>query len=99
MAAFQVTSSELKAKANELRELNAQFKTQAGNLETQEGSLVTMWEGEARNAFDTAFKNDKAQMDNFYNLIEQYCVALENIAAKYDLAESQNVSTASTRTY
>lgn len=99
MAAFQVTSSELKAKANELRELNAQFKTQAGNLETQEGSLVTMWEGEARNAFDTAFKNDKTQMDNFYNLIEQYCVALENIAAKYDLAESQNVSTASTRTY
>ena len=99
MAAFQVTSSELKAKANELRDLNAQFKTQAGNLETQEGSLVSMWEGEARNAFDTAFKNDKAQMDNFYNLIEQYCVALENIAAKYDLAESQNVSTASTRSY
>lgn len=99
MAAFQVTSSELRTKAGELRDLNAQFKTQTGNLETQEGSLVSMWEGEARNAFDTAFKNDKAQMDNFYNLIEQYCVALENIAAKYDMAEAQNVSTAQTRTY
>lgn len=99
MAAFQVTSSELKAKANELRDLNAQFKTQVGNLESQEGSLLTMWEGEAKKAFDTAFKNDKSQMDNFYNLIEQYCVALENIAAKYDMAEAQNVSTAQTRTY
>lgn len=99
MAAFQVTSSGLKAKSNELRELNAQFKAQAGNLESQEGSLVSMWEGEARNAFDTAFKNDKAQMDNFYNLIEQYCAALDNIAAKYDMAEAQNASIAQTRSY
>lgn len=99
MAAFQVTSSQLKAKAGELRDLNNQFKTQKGNLETQESSLMSMWEGEAKNAFDTAFKNDAAQMDNFYNLIEQYCAALENIASKYDMAEAQNVSTAQSRTY
>lgn len=99
MAAFRVTSSELRAKAGELREMNSQFKTQVGNLENQEGSLMTMWDGEARNAFDTAFRNDKAQMDNFYNLIQVYCESLEMIAAKYDLAESQNVSTAQTRTY
>ena len=99
MAAFQVTSSQLRAQAGELRNLNSQFKSQVSNLESQEGSLLTMWEGEARNTFDAAFKNDKAQMDNFYNLIEQYCVALENIAAKYDMAEAQNVSTASARTY
>lgn len=99
MAAFQVTSSELKAKASDLRDLNAQFKTQVGNLESQEGSLTSMWEGEARNAFDIAFKNDKAQMENFYNLIEQYCAALDNIAAKYDMAEAQNIATAQTRTY
>lgn len=99
MAAFQVTLSELRAKTNELRELNAQFKTQTGNLETQEASLVSMWEGEARNAFDNAFKNDKTQMDNFYNLIEQYCVALDNIASKYATAEGQNVAIAQTRTY
>lgn len=99
MAAFQVTSSQLKAKAGELRNLNGQFKTQVGNLESQEGSLASMWEGEAKNAFDAAFKSDKGQMDNFYNLIEQYCVALENIAAKYDMAEAQNVSTATTRNY
>ena len=99
MAVIMVTSSQLRAQANELRNLNSQFKSQEGNLETQEGALVSMWEGEARNAFDTAFKNDKVQLDEFYALIEQYCVALEEIAAKYDMAEAQNVATAQTRTY
>ena len=99
MAAFQVTSSQLRTTASGLRDQNAQFKSQVANLESQEGSLASMWEGDAKTAFHTAFTNDKAQMDNFYNLIEQYCVALENIAAKYDMAEAQNVSTASTRSY
>lgn len=99
MGLIQVSAAELKAKAGELRNLNSQFKTQVGNLESQEQALVGMWEGEARDAFNTAFNNDKTQMDNFYNLIKQYCVALENIAAKYEMAESQNVSTAATRTY
>ncbi len=99
MAAFQVTASELRTKAGELRDMNAQFKTQVGNLETQEQSLAGMWEGEAQKAFRTAFNNDKVQMDNFYNLIEQYCAALENIATKYEQTEMQNVNTASTRNY
>jgi len=99
MAAFQVTAKELRTKAGELRDMNAQFKTQVGNLETQEQSLGSMWEGDAKKAFHTAFNNDKVQMDNFYNLIEQYCAALENIATKYEMAEAQNVSTASARNY
>ncbi len=99
MGLIQVSASELKVKAGELRNLNSQFKTQVGNLESQEQALIGMWEGEARDAFNVAFNNDKTQMDNFHNLIEQYCVALENIAAKYEMAEAQNLSTASRRTY
>ena len=98
MAAFQVTASELRKTAGELRELNGQFKSQVGNLETEEGNLVAMWEGEARNAFDAAFKNDKGQMDVFYNLIENYCQTLEAIAAEYEKAEAQNTATAQQRT-
>lgn len=99
MALIQVTAAQLKSKAGELRELNAQFKTQVGNLESDEQVLAGMWEGEARNAFHTAFNNDKGQMDNFYTLIEQYCVTLDNIATKYEEAESMNTETAATRTY
>lgn len=99
MALIRVSASELRAKAAELRNLNAQFKTQVGNLESQEQNLISMWEGEARDAFNNAFNADKTQMDEFYNLMEQYCVAMENMAAKYEQAEMQNVNTASTRTY
>lgn len=99
MALIQVTAAELRAKAGDLRNQNAQFKTQTTNLESQEQVLGSMWEGEAKMAFHTAFANDKTQMDNFYNLIEQYCQALENIATKYEIAECQNVQTASSRTY
>lgn len=99
MAAFQVTASVIRTKAGELKDMNSQFKTQVGNLESQEQSLASMWEGAAKDAFHTAFNNDKTQMDNFYNLIEQYCAALENIASQYERAEAQNVNTAATRTY
>lgn len=99
MALIQVTASQLKTKANELRSLNGQFKAQVGNLESQEAALASMWEGEAKNAFHTAFNNDKVQMDNFYNLIEKYCQALETIAQKYEQAEAQNLQTASNRSY
>lgn len=99
MALIRVTASELKTKASELKDLNGRFKSQVGSLESQEQTLVSMWEGEARDAFNTAFNSDKTQMNNFYNLINQYCSALELIAAKYDMAEMQNVSTASTRKY
>jgi WXG100 family type VII secretion target len=99
MAAFQVTSSQLRAKANELRNMNRQFKSQLGNLDTQERSLSGMWEGDAKNAFEKAFRSDRGQMDNFYNLIEQYCTALEQIANKYEIAEQRNINTATTRTY
>jgi WXG100 family type VII secretion target len=99
MAAFQVTSSQLRAKASELRQMNRQFKSQLGNLDSQERSLNGMWEGDAKNAFEKAFRNDRVQMDNFYSLIEQYCTALENIASKYETAEQRNINTATTRTY
>ena len=35
MGLIQVSAPELRAKAGELRNLNSQFKTQVGNLESQ----------------------------------------------------------------
>jgi WXG100 family type VII secretion target len=94
-----VTTAELRTKAGDLRTKNSSLKTQIGNLETEESSLNSMWDGDANTAFHSAFTSDIAQMNAFYNAIENYCTALENIAQKYDSAESKNQSTASTRTY
>lgn len=99
MALIRVTASQLKAQAENLRTTNSNFKAQVANLENQELSLKNMWEGEANDAFHAAFCRDKIQMDNFFNAIQQYIAVLENIAAKYEQAEAQNTSTATTRNY
>lgn len=99
MGQIIVTSSQLRAAADELRNLNNQFSTQVGKLEASENMLNSQWEGEANDAFHKAFASDKEQMNNFYTLINQYCEMLENIAIKYDEAESRNVDTATTRVY
>ncbi len=99
MAEIKVTSTELKSKAAELRQLNNQFKKAVEDMTSTEQQLMGMWDGETKEAFHNAFNNDKTQMDTFYQTIEKYCQALEDNAAKYETAEQKNLSTASTRTY
>ena len=92
MALISVTAAQLKAKADELTNLNSSFKSNVQDL-------AGMWEGQAKEAFHTAFNNDKVQMTNFSTLIEKYVNTLITIAAKYEQAESVNADTASTRNY
>lgn len=99
MASFRVTSSQLTSQANELSQLNGRFKAAVEQLVTSESSLNSMWEGEAKNAFHTAFMNDKGKMDEFYNLILTYVERLNTIATRYNQTEATNTQIASNRTY
>lgn len=99
MADIQVRTSELRAKAAELRTLNNQFKAAIANLESVESRLNGMWDGEANDAFHAAFQTDRAQMENFYNAIEDYAAKMEAIADEYDRAEACNTQIATERDY
>ncbi len=99
MAEILTNTAQLRSQAEALKNLNDSFKSAVGQLESTEGTLMGMWDGDAKNAFDKAFKNDKIQMDNFYNAIANYVNVLEQIAANYDSAEAANVSTGTTRSY
>lgn len=99
MATFRAATNDLRARAGELRALNAQFKNEVANMEALEGTLSGMWEGSAKEAFHNAFMSDKIQMDNFYNAIEVYAQRLEASAAKYVQAEATNVEIANSRKY
>lgn len=99
MAFIQVTSAEMRAKADELELLNSEFKTKVEALTSTEGELSSMWEGDAKTAFHNSFNADKGQMDTFYNAIANYVATLRQIAAEYDRAEATNAQTASSRTY
>ncbi|MCR4924548.1 MAG: WXG100 family type VII secretion target [Lachnospiraceae bacterium] len=99
MAFFQVTSNELRNKAEELKNLNNSFMSQTQALQNTEENLKSMWEGEANNAFHNAFVRDREQMENFRKVIDQYVETLLLIAKKYEEAETRNIATVSTRSY
>lgn len=99
MAFFQVTASELRAKAEELKGLNGNFKGEVANLESIEGALKSKWIGQANDNFHAAFVKDKGQMDSFYKLIEQYVATLLQIAAQYEKTEAANAEIARNRNY
>lgn len=99
MAQFSLTFQNLKSAIDTLTQLNGQFKSAVGNLESTEQQLCGMWEGQARDTFDAAFKKDKTQMDNFYNAIQQYIQVLTENLNRYQAAEQQNTEIATQRKY
>ncbi len=99
MSFFQVTSQQLRGKADELSQLNRRFAAERENLVAGEQNLSTMWEGEANETFHRAFTSDCGQMEVFSEGIDYYISALLSIAARYEQAERMNVQIASERSY
>lgn len=94
MAEIKVTAAQLKAKAQELQQLNASFQSQVETLQNSESSVCSMWEGESKEAFHTAFTQSVEKLTSFKAVIEQYVTALNNIAADYEAAENQAIQIA-----
>lgn len=99
MSFIQVTASELKNKASELQGLNSKYQSEIENLSSYHGALDSMWEGEAKDIFNSMFIKDRASLDRFKNAVDQYIQALLTIAERYELAEKKNITTASERRY
>ncbi len=96
---IQVTSEQLRRKAEELNEMNEKFLSARNELIEQESALRGGFEGETSDAFHTAFTRDVTQMQNFYNAIVVYVRNLLQIAANYESAENANTATARERKY
>lgn len=98
MAEIMVTASEVHNRAEQLQNLNTQFKSKLETLVSRETALVSKWEGEAREAFHNAFNTDKVKMEEFHAVIGEYVTALNQIATNYEQAESKALAQASSRT-
>ena len=99
MTEIMVTAAHLRAKADELENLNQQLKNQNELLGEKEEALNAMWDGDANTAFHAAFNSDRIQINNFYNAIAAYVNALRAIAQKYEQTEAQNQQIACERKY
>ena len=84
MAAFEVDTRLVQQTASELRQMNSKFQKQVNDLEASKRSLDSKWDGEANEAFNRAFMEDKGYMTQFFNVIQQYCQALETIVLPYN---------------
>lgn len=94
---IRVTASQIRSTASQLRDYNVNFNNQVEKLQESETSLNSMWDGQANDAFHAAFNSDKEYMTKFYQLINKYCDALEQIAKEYETAENINTETATKR--
>lgn len=99
MAEMVINSQTIRSQAEQLSNLNVQFQSKVSELRSFEDALNSSWEGEARVKFHEAFTSDAAQMDKFYDTINDYIAVLMNIASRYEQAENANVETAATRSY
>ena len=93
---IMVSSAQLRTRAEEIDELNQQFKARVNELVEKEGALKSMYEGDAANAFHNTFNRNRVQMDNFYNCIARYSQVLLQIAAQWEQTEALNQNTAAT---
>lgn len=94
---YTVTIQQLNNTASELTDLNGQFQQQVGRLLERKDELQSMWEGDAKAAFNTAFARSYESLNSFYSVIARYIEALQKAAAAYARAESEATNIASTR--
>lgn len=99
MSKFNVTTAKLREGANQLSEMNQNFISAVSELESLKATLDSMWDGQANSAFNNAMARDVEQMRGFSTAISTYIATLNEIAARYDLAEARNTDTATRRTY
>ncbi len=96
MGSIRVTSSELRNRAAELRNLNTMFRSCVEEMRDHATNLDSMWEGEAHDAFRNAFFSDVIMFDDFSNGINGYAAVLEQIADNYDQADAKAAAIAGT---
>lgn len=97
MAEIKVTPRELRNKAQELQNLNKQFRSEVEKMVGYQTQLDSMWDGEARTAFDRAFDTDRSKWDTFARNIDDYVQKMLETAETYETAEQNNLQTASVR--
>ncbi len=94
MSFYQINSTLLRGKKDELAGLCQRFIREKENLCAVELSLGAMWEGAANEQFHSAFMKNAQQMDSFASLIGRYIGVIERIADRYDAAETKNIGRA-----
>lgn len=97
MSEILVSPSEIRNKAEQLKNLNNSFRHEVEKMIGYQQSLNSMWEGEAKEAFNRAFQTDRSKWESFAKNIDDFVTKILIIVTTWENAEKQAVQIASTR--
>ena len=98
MALNRINTQEMRAVANEVEQLAADYAKQVQMLYEAGGELDKMWDGDANDAFNTQLGQDQPRFEAMNKVIGQYVQALRDSAEVYDASEAEAVQTLKTKT-
>ena len=86
---FKVTISEMRAKANEIKQAAETFLQAAGQVNTAANELASSWEGASQVAFAEEQQKANAWYNKMMEIVNTYVTALETTAKNYEEADDQ----------
>ena len=83
-----LSTQEMRRDAGEIRDENQQFKTLSDEMFNEGRELDKLWEGDASDQFANRLKADEPRFNELFQIVNQYCGAVEESAAEYDKTEA-----------
>ena len=89
MPDFKVTISEMRAKANEIKQAAETFLQAAGQVNSAAQELAGTWEGDSQVAFVEEMTKANTWYNKMMDIVNTYVAGLETTAKNYEEADSQ----------
>ena len=89
MADFKVTISEMRGKANEIKQAAETFLQAAGQVNSAAQELAGTWEGDSQVAFVEEQGKANAWYTRMMEIVNTYVSGLETAAKNYEEADNQ----------
>jgi len=84
---IETSTTEMRTKSDDVRREGQQFKNLADEMFNEGRELDKTWEGDASDSFENRLKADEPRFGELFNVINQWCDAINESAADYDKTE------------
>lgn len=86
---IETSTQQMRSSASEVTDLANQYNQLQKGMFDEGRELDSMWEGDANQSFMARMKNDEPRFGELFNVIGQYCDAINESADEYDKTEAQ----------
>ena len=91
---IKVSPDKLKGTAGEFSGKATELNTITNEMLTMVAALSSNWEGAASTAYRTKFAQLSDDMERMYKMIQEHSTDLQDMAAAYETAETENADVA-----